>query len=295
MFTKLKTHTLGSLIAALTCAVVASPAWAGTLYGDWNYSIDSFNDSMAGNDVGGTRYEIFGTALKQTADQIFFAINTNMPLEGNSSQYAHDGLVAWGDLLFNFSGNNLDTASANGDLLAVRFAANNESGVRELGVYANVTAKELAYENGLLLRDRSLGGYNRYVASKGGNPQIGDLGATHPYFNLNHHVPNLIASGTKIGDLEFISDFSDLGLDFGHFGATGTYTFGFQFDRTLLPNGDYIYTLAPECDNDVIAGIGSLEPEPKQPVPDSSSVVALGFVCLTVAGLKNPHRKTVKA
>lgn len=222
----------------------------------WQYTTDSFNDSMAGYDVGGTRYEIYSTAVKETEDSIYFAINTNMPTHGHDSTNAQDGHIAWGDLLFNFSGKNLDTASANRELFGIRFA-DNGAGVGELGVYANVTAKQLARQNGLLLWNESLNGYINWINQHGGNPTMGDLSVYDPYFNQGGHVPNLIASGIKIGDVEVLTDVSQLGLDFGSFGATGTYTFALKFDRHLLPSGDYVYTLAPECDNDVTAGVGS--------------------------------------
>ncbi|MBP0002722.1 MAG: S8 family serine peptidase [Cyanobacteria bacterium SBC] len=225
---------------------------------DWQYSIDSFNDSMAGYDVGGTHYEIYGTALKETSDSIYLAINSNLPLSGVSSAYATDGHVGWGDLLFNFSGNNLDTASANGELFGIRFAELSDSGVSELGVYRNVRATDIAVENGMALWDASLSGYINWITQHGGTPTSADLSATDPYFNLSHHVPNSMVSGTKIGDVEVLNNANLFGLNFGQFGATGSNTMVLKFDRDLLPDGDYVYTLAPECDNDIVAGVGSL-------------------------------------
>ena len=146
--------------------------------------------------------------------------------------------------------------------------------------YNNVIAKDVAYENGLLLSDRSLRGYNNYVISQGGNPNMGDLGAYDPYFNQNHHVQNVIASGNKIGDVNLISDFSGLGLDFGFIGATGTNIIGFSVDRSLLPTGYFLAHLAAECDNDVSAMSGNLEAiftEPEKPadVPEPQTVTGL--------------------
>jgi hypothetical protein len=253
----------------------SSPALAGTFHGDWYYSIDSSNDSMAGNHVGGTKYEIFSMAMKQTADEVIMAINTNFGIDGASSQYANDGHVSWGDLLFNFTGQSLDTASNAAQLLGVRFAANNESGAPELGVYSNVTGKAIARENGLLLQDASLRGYNNWVSSHGGSPGIGDLSSTDPYFSQDHHIQNVIASGNKIGDVNLLSDLSNLGLDFGNFGATGAQTIAFSIARDLLPDGSFLAHLGPECDNDVIAMQGLLEPIP-EPVPEPSTALALG-------------------
>ncbi|PPT05539.1 hypothetical protein CKA32_006864 [Geitlerinema sp. FC II] len=225
---------------------------------DWQYSIDSFNDSMAGYDVGGTHYEIYATALKETSDSIYLAINSNLPLSGVSSTYASDGHVGWGDVLFNFSGNNLDTANGNGDLFGIRFAEISDSGVSELGVYRNVRATDIAQQNGMLLRNASLSGYIDWINLHGGTPNSADLSATDPYFNLSRHVPNSMVSGTKIGDVEILNDANLFGLNFGQFGTTGSNTMVLKFDRDLLPDGEYVYTLAPECDNDIVAGVGSL-------------------------------------
>lgn len=290
MLFKLNPATATVLIAGisgLSLATFSTPASAATLHNGWHYSIDSFNDSMAGYEVGGTPYEIYGTALQQTNDSIIFAINSNLGLDGKSSNYAVGNHTGWGDLLFNFSGNDLDTANANGDLFGIRFAENSKSGVSELGVYENVRATEIAWEGGNRLTDASLSGYINWITQHGGNPQAGDLSITDPYFNLNRHVPNSMVSGTKIGDIQFLSDINSLGLDFGHFGAIGTHTFAFQFDRTLLPDGDYVYTLAPECDNDIIAGTGTLEP---RPVPEPSSALAVGLVTLAAGALKSRRR-----
>lgn len=292
MFSKLNQATATVFIAGISgllLATFSTPASAATLHNGWHYSIDSFNDSMAGYEVGGTPYEIYGTALQQTDDSIFFAINSNLALEGKSSQYAENGHTGWGDLLFNFSGNDLDTANANGDLFGIRFAENSESGVSELGVYENVRATDIAQRNGNLLTDASLSGYANWITQHGGNPQAGDLSITDSYFNPNRHVPNSMVSGTKIGDIQFLSNINDLGLDFGHFGATGTHTIAFEFDRHLFPDGEYVYTVAPECDNDIIAGIGNLEP---RPVPEPSSALALGLVTLAAGALKSRRRSS---
>ena len=109
---KIRSLFLTSITATLcSLSVISKPAEAGTLYKDWNYAIDSFTDSITGNNVGGTKYELYGMAFKQTADQIFVAINTNLPLAGTSSNYATDHHVGLGDLLFNFSGKNASIPS----------------------------------------------------------------------------------------------------------------------------------------------------------------------------------------
>lgn len=293
----LKNLALGLISASVSLIpfVCAETARAGTLSGDWDYSIDSFNDSMSGYDVGNTIYEMYGMAMKQTADQVIFAINTHLPSEGVTNIDAWDGNTGWGDLLLNFTGQTLDAASAASQLVGIRWA-NNDSGVPELGVYSNVTAKSIAQENGLLLKDASLRGYNNWVRSRGGNPTIGDLGAGDPYFNQNHHIQNVIASGTKIGDVNLISDIASLGLNFGQFGATGAHTIAFSVARSLLPNNIFTAHLAPECDNDVIALVSQLNIVEPEPVPEPGAafpLVAVGLL-LGASGLRRGHRHTAK-
>ncbi|NEO28023.1 MAG: PEP-CTERM sorting domain-containing protein, partial [Kamptonema sp. SIO4C4] len=196
-------------------------------------------------------------------------------LSGTGSQYAHDGHIAWGDLFMNFTGQSLDAANNAGDLFGIRFASNNESDAPSLGLYSNVTGKDVVRANGLLLDD--LADYNNWIESHGGDPSIGDLSATDPYFNQNRHIQNVIASGTRIGDVNIVDDLSNLGLDFGQFGATGNHTFALSVDRELLPDGDFLAHLGPECDNDVIAIDGELEE-----VPEPTTALALGAVGLLV-------------
>jgi len=269
--------TLGVIAAtaSLIPFLAAETARAATLSGDWYYSIDSFNDSTHGNYVGDTIYEIYGMAMKQTADEVIFAVNSHLPIEGIYSEYAEEN-VGWGDLLLNFTGQNLDTASATSQLWGIRWANNDDSGATQLGVYNNVSAKSVAKENGLRLDN--LQEYNNHVSEYGGPPSIGDLPADDPYFNPDRHIQNVIASGTRVGDVNGLENINNLGLNFAQFGATGNHTLAFSFDRSLLPDGDFIAHLAPECDNDVIAMIGNIEP---QPAPEPSTVlpvVGLGLV-----------------
>jgi hypothetical protein len=283
-----KTLTVGLIAASINLIPFLSTetARAGVLSGDWYYSIDSFNDSMSGYNVGGTIYEIYGMAIKQTADEVIFAVNSHLPYEGTTSDYAEDNHIGWGDLFLNFSGQTLDAASGAGQLFGIRWANNNDSGVSELGLYNNVTAKTIAQENGLLLTDASLRGSNNWIRNHGGNPTIGDLSAEDPYFNPDHHIQNVIASGTKIGDVNLMNDITNLGLNFGQFGATGTQTLAFSVARSLLPDGFFTAHLAPECDNDVIAMVNQLfvvEPPSPNPsdIPEPTtalSVVAVGLL-----------------
>ncbi|RMG06542.1 MAG: PEP-CTERM sorting domain-containing protein [Cyanobacteria bacterium J055] len=268
-----KSYFLCFLLSAFCYFLSANkPMLAGTLYNNWNYAIDSFDDSTSGNDVGNTKYEIFGTAFQQTPTQLLFAINSNLSLEGTTSTYAADGHVGWGDLFLDLDGS----------LLGVKFVGNNASGVATTGLYDTVTTKTVAKENGSAWDN--LGEYNNWVRQNGKTPSIGDLGADDPYFNLNEHVPNLIASGTRIGDVELIADLTGLGLDFGQFQATGAYTHVLAIDRTLLPAGNVKFWLAPECDNDITAHIGTLDPAP---VPEPSLVLGLGGFALLLGRVKS--------
>lgn len=272
---KFKTILLGLLSFGLSCTMAQNVSAQ-----EWEYSIDSFNDSMAGTHVGNTKYEIFGTAIKQFEDDVFFALNTNLHLGGTHSDYAHDKHISWGDILI---------AGQNGERLGIRWVNNNESGVSELGVYENVTSRAIASQNGLLLQN--LGSYNNWVKSHGGTPTIGELSAYDARFNQSVHVPNVMTSGTKIGDIEMISDYSDLGLNFAQFGAHGTYTHVLRMSRSLLPEGESLWFIAPECDNDLQAQLAFLEPEIEpEPVPEPASGLAvLVFGGLIARKLRSRH------
>ncbi|MGB3510548.1 MAG: PEP-CTERM sorting domain-containing protein [Microcoleaceae cyanobacterium] len=274
---------LGATVAPLS--IFSLPAQASVLHNDWSYSIDSFNDSIQGNTVGGTDYEIYSTAVKATANELIFAINSNLSLGGIPNEppfnYETGGTTTtYGDLIINPTGASFDAANSSGNLLAIRFATQNDSGVSGSGVFGSVTAKSVATENGLLLNN--LGAYNNYVANNGGNPSNGDLAASDPYFNQGTHIPNVINSGVKIGDINFVSDVGALGLDFGYFGAVGSQTIAFSVDRSFLPENlfDWVYHINPECNNDVIAGIIDKDflDVPVKRTPEPSALLALGMV-----------------
>lgn len=274
-YRKLEFGLLG-FVCTLSCVMVAlsKPARAGVFYNNWNYAVDSFDDSMTGNTVGGTKYEIFATAFQQTADKTFFAINSNFSLNGTSSNYADDGHVGWGDLLMDIGGSKF----------GIHFVKNNASGVRELGLYADVTTKTVARANGMALDN--LRQYNAWVRQHGKTPSLGDLSADDPYFDQNQHIPNLIASGTRIGDVNQLSNLTGLGLDFAHFGANGTYTHVMSIDSSLLPAGNATWWIAPECDNDVIAHKVAVED-----IPEPSTALGLGAVALLFGAAKSRRRQ----
>lgn len=227
----------------------------------WNYTIDIPNDSTPFNVDGEGLFEIFGLAYQVVDQTVTVAISSNVNLpNGTPSLEAQDGRVDFSDLLINFTGRNL--ADANGDLFGIRFAVNNDSGVPEAGIYSDVTAASVAsFNDGWT----SLGAYNDSVINSGVIPSIGDLVYNDSYFDLNQATPTAIATGTKIGDIEFIADVTSLGLDFDFFDATGTELIAFTFDAGLLPSGEALYHLAMECNNDMIASVLNLPESPKDP------------------------------
>lgn len=261
-------------------------ATAATLHGDWNYAIDSFNDGVTGTQVGGGEFEFYSIAIKETSDKAYVAINSNLSLAGYADPLADRGNVNYGDLFFNFSGQNFNTANTNRSLFAIRFAAGNDSGVATTGVYSNVAAKNVSRTN---IGFMNLSQYNTRVASGGGTASMGDLAADDPYFQQtgNWTVLNSIAVGNKVGEISFLAPetLSVMGLDFARFNAIGSQTIGFSFDKSAMPSGSYIANFFAECANDGIAIQGSFEP-----VPEPSTVLGT-LVGLGVAGWARAKRK----
>ena len=197
---------------------------------------------------------------------MYFAFNSNLSLEGWSHRSARNGRISYGDLFLNFS--NPDSFNdANGNLFAIRFDANNDTGVR-VGLYQNVTATSVTTAN---LGYRNLNTHTNKVARYGGQASYGDMDANTSYFNNRQGAYTTIASGDYVGGIsDIITDFSNLGLDFGHFGASGTHTFGFGVDKSLLPSDSFIASFFAECGNDGIVLEGELKD-----VPESSTLIGL--------------------
>jgi hypothetical protein len=290
-------RTLLGTAAASVCLIAATgqQASAGQLYNGWNYGIDSFNDGS-----GGAAYEIKGLAIKETADSVFVALTGGMPLAGVSNSSAADGNVGWGDLFFNFSGNNFQTASDQSSLFGIRFAGTNDSGAASTGVYTNVQAKSVTGANHGYgsLRQYYDAGFNKT------NTQGTDLPTAQAAYNYlypanvasnpttgNTPILNVINSGTKVGDITALasSALTAAGLDFSHFGATGTETIGFQFDRSLIGSGNYLANVFVECGNDGVALAGTTA------VPEPSSMAGLALVGLTAAGSMLRKRRPLNA
>ncbi len=266
---------LALLIGSAVCSfTVAHAAHAGTFHQGWNYSIDAFDDAS-----GGSPYEIKGLAMKETQDHVYVSISGGSPLTGKSHGGAADGNVGWGDLFFNFTGNDINTA--NGSLFGVRFAETNDAGVDQVGVFSDVTAQAVALSN---VGYRHL---KKYYRSYERQNTMGDLATkqeAYDYMGETAPVLNSIADGTLIGGIDFLSkqDAATEGLDFEHFDAVGNDTHTFRFNRSLLPGGEFIATLLMECANDGIALISNLKPQNENPqdVPEPSAVLSFGAVAL---------------
>jgi hypothetical protein len=249
---------LGAVVVAGTLAMTGQQsAQAGTLHNGWNYSIDSFNDGTEGGTIGqNSKFEFYGMAYKQVGNQVVFAINSNLARTGYNSSGAAGGNIGYGDLMLDFTGQgNLN--SANGGLQAINFAPND--GNRSTGVYDGVTAKSVATVN------QGYGTTNSHTSTVnwlGGTASYGEMAANTSYINGNAAALNLIQSGTRTGGITQIADFSGMGLDFGHFNATGTQTFGFSIDKSLLKKGSFVASLFAECGNDGLILTGAVVPEP---------------------------------
>jgi hypothetical protein len=264
-------------IAAGMIGLTGQAANAGQLYNGWNYAIDSFSDGS-----GGEAYNIRGLALKEEGGQVFVALNGGTPLTGVSNAAAADGNIGWGDLFFNFSGTNFQAAQ--GNVFGIRFAGTNDSGAASTGVYQGVRAKSGTSENHGY---NSLRQYYNYGYAKT-NTLGTDLPTTQAAYAYlyptnvanspttgNTPILTAINTGTKVGNINMLSRNALTGLDFGHFGARGSQTFGFSFDRSLLPDGNFLAHVFLECGNDGVALAGTL-----QEVPELTGLLGLTMVGL---------------
>lgn len=271
--------TLGLLSAGIR------PAIAGPLHNGWTYSIDSFNDGTEWNASSrrlmmgeNSEFEFYGMAYKETSDKIFFAINSNLSLDGYYQRGARNNRISYGDLFLNFSNlSSFNAANSRRELYAIRFDGTNDTGV-QLGLYSNVQASSLTGANSGYGKIQD---HTREVARYGGSASYGDMEATTSYFRQNQGAFTTINRGNYVGEVSLISDVSNLGLDFAHFNAVGDYTFGFSVDRSALPTGDFVASLFAECGNDGIV----LEGETKD-VPEPSAMVGLVAAGLMFGGTR---------
>jgi len=214
---------------------------------DWMYVADSFTDH-----TGLESFEIHGMAIKQDGNTVTVAINANMGLEGESKlsglpkairRKVTDGHVGFSDLVFDFSG----------EKYAVHFL-DNDSSVTELGLYTDLTLKDVTKENAGFIK---LSDYKDSVD----NPSLGDISFSGDYFDWDARwsVPMSIASGTRVDNDNFqpltADDLSAIGLDFADgLGVSsndlGEYTFGFSFTKTDDMEGEFMAYFFTECLND---------------------------------------------
>ena len=302
---------LGSAtISFCLISLIGQSAQAGTLHNGWNYTIDPNYDSLDSDSNGGvvagnTIYEIYGMAIKDDVDtnNIWVAINANLPLTGNNTGSASNGNIGWGDLLFDFSGlGNFQAANNSNSLIGIRFAPNNDSQTPGIGVYGGVKAVSVVPQN---YGWSNLANHNLYgvLPRTGANAAVGDLAWNDAYYapyttigswsRPETLIPNVIQSGTKIGDISLLSnsDLAAAGFDVGVLPATGSQTFGFKFDKSLLPVGKYVGSLFLECNNDGSGMFG--ETKSVKPVPEPSS--AIGLVAFGLIFGANQLRKRYKA
>lgn len=153
---------------------------------------------------------------------------------------------------------------------------------RAVGLYDGVTAKSVSTANSGYY---STNYHTSTVNSLKGKASYGDMAANTMYFNGNEAALNVIKTGTYKGGVPEISNFTNLGLDFGHFKATGTQTFGFSIDKSLLPKGSFVASLFAECGNDGVVLTGK--------VPEPSTLVGLAAVGLMVGASQLRKRRNV--
>ncbi len=278
----------------------------------WMYAHDAVGDSLDEHNAG--IFEIFGMGIKDDGKNIWVGISSHMGRDGHYKDYSYDsagnryvisnGNIGWGDIFFDFSGNReFGISNDNRQLFGVRFAPGNDSKVG-VGVYSNVFGVGVQTENAGY---RNFGRHHNTVLSKRGQQQpnnVGHLAWNDPYWgerytnsSYTESVPNVIASGNRVGDVISLDNNSlyAAGFDGGLF--QGSQLFGFKFSRSLFPNGNYIASLFEECLNDAIALRGNfdtpvskidevvLTPPPEtKPVPEPSGII--GFVIVGLVGAK---------
>ncbi|HEC84727.1 MAG TPA: hypothetical protein ENI48_05740 [Thioploca sp.] len=208
---------------------------------DWMYVKDAFGDA-----TGFDKLEIHGIALKQEGDTITVAISANMSPD-DPLMYKGEN-VNFTDFVFDFAGTKY----------AVHFAPDNDSDATELGLYANVTLKDVTKKNH---------GWSSFKSYNRGD--LGDLPIHNDYFSWKavRSVPQEIASGDKVANDNFSpltqAELAGMGLNFPtglneNARELGEYTFGFSFTKTEDMTGEFIAYVFTECINDGIAMVTSL-------------------------------------
>lgn len=278
---------LATASVAVLAAFSATPASAFSLGSDWNYTIDSFKDGTDGGTVGNTSaYEIYGMAMRNSGGRISIALNSNLGVGGNYSYGATGNNIAWGDIFFNFSGNNLQTASGSSQLYGLHFATGNDAGVTGAGIYSSVQGKSvMQYNNGY----QTVSDYQSSVpgtktsTGESGVVGYGDMTNSEAKTYLtgssdgSNEVVNVIKTGTKVGDITALGadELLSLGSAFKTLG--GSKVFGFSFAETLLPKGSMVVSALIECMNDsIIAKVNIPTTTDTQATPEPLTMLAAG-------------------
>ena len=271
---------LRSIVAAAALGVVALSGNAALAneYDGWTFARDSFNDG-----TGGEGFEIYGLAFKQEGNIFSVAFNAGTSLAGTAFRSAADGNVGWGDLFLSVG----DTE------YGIRFAETNDSGVSELGVYENITTKDVTAANAGWSSFESYANYVGDDASFYGDER------DEAFFDNDAHRQsgNVLATGDKIADIAFLgaSELLDFSAAFGGVDV-GAYTFGFNFELAAGMTGDFLLHALLECINDGIALDGSFETAlvggGGEAVPEPASAIALGLVGAIAAGKTLRQRRT---
>jgi hypothetical protein len=269
---------LGQIAVAATVALTATAGAAKAEdFQGWDYANSSFKNGVHGRSIGGNAFEMYSMAVKDLGDRLVVAVNSNLDQNGGKDK------IAYGDMLFNFGTKGLKGASESSSLFGIKFQTlNSDSGVSQMGVYSGVKAKSVALQNqgfsNFNQRTSYLPRYTKTSATELNN--WGDLQTTDAYFDGmrsgKNVILNSIDSGTRVGDVSMMNStqLSSLGLNFGHFGASGTQTFGFTFMKPKGFEGNYVSTLLAECANDGLALIGNSKKAPEPLALAGLAVVA---------------------
>jgi hypothetical protein len=267
--------TLGSTAILFTVPAISQQAHAFQLSG-WTYGIDARGDGY-----GGSTYDIRGVAMTTRGNDVLVALTGGMGIGGASYSSAANRNIGWGDLFFNFTGRNF--SQAQGSLFGIRFSSTNDTEVAT-GVYSNVTTTSWASRNaGYSSLERY---YNAgYERANTQGTAIANAQAAYNYYGRGA-MQTSISSGTRLGGVTTMSatDLRAAGLNFGS--NAGSQTFGFRFDRSLLPDGNFMANVFLECGNDGVAIAGNSAAVPE---PTTMAGAALGIAA--IGGLKRMRRQ----
>lgn len=262
----------------------AQQAQAGTLdlSSGWNYST-----GLKSNGSGGDAYALTGLAIKQDANNVYIAINGGTdPTTGTYNSGSTNNNINYGDMFFNFTGKDFATANAASRLFGIHFAPNT-SGATQMGLYSNVQAKSVtSTHNGYSSVQHY---FNKgYGSQQTEGTDLNTQAKTIAYYGNNGTGPiyNVINTGTKVGNISPLTAAvlgTNLGLNFGQYGANSAYTFGFQVSKSALPTGDFMANLFYECGNSGIAVEGNIAPVPE---PATMLGLALGGIGLVTGKMK---------